>query len=946
MNDKDIQIGLTTVYDGRGAAAALSDIDKVKAAQSAPAATVGSGNTGEAAGEKVLTEAVKASAGAKKTASKESAKLTDARVKGAAAAGEHADATLLNALAMDESARAKEREAAATEKDTAATGEGAATTEESSEVEREAAETRRRMMELEALGRKKLMELLKQEAIARKKAAAAGDVKAYKEICKRMVETRKALDSLNQAGQLNKLTMASQAQLGLSVGSTMANLSQQVKNGTVSVGSLVQAFLALSAAVKAGMGPIGWVLLAIQGLEMAWNLYADSQEKARKKARERWEAEQAALERTMKLLDEFTEKDRANALESVKREFTELEEQRQKAETDRLEKAKRADIAAVEAEEKRKVAADARYKKELATVDAAVAAGKITAADAERRRRAAEEARETELAAVEEAVHARKNAARLDDARAAEEQAEALQKALDEKSEKFGKVLTVKLPTPGEWEALQIKLQEGMESTEEIAFSREVHDKMNEVRAALKAMGVAWRGTDAELVQFVQQFKDATEEGKKRVEALREQARTSRLEAAEEASHFRQTKERHKAEAQERKAQAETAAAQQEQARLNEEWTLVQQRGSLEEQAEWLKMHLATMEEGSKLWKEYNKQLEEVNMRKIQKEVDGLAKEIKVTGTYAEEDRRSQYKILQDDKKALKKREERLKVLLEEAKDDATRKQIRDALEDTKKQQRGLAQATARNAAAARAMLKNYKAPRLKDKNKMVERNLNLLAKAYARNTRLEAQAAGKGNTKAVERYHRIRDKQAERLTKHSAWFAGQKKKDDEAILAATKKEAAAGAGGSKTAKKVAEEGRKQLGAARTKTRRMQKEAKGNADKTGKKLEAEGKKQLAASKKKTASLKKDAKTGASKSKDNTARLRSLEAQVKNMNAEKAKEGQAISELAAAVTTLANQASQAAGAATGAAGACAKATKSLSKQIANCQKQINRLMKEI
>lgn len=917
MNDKDIQIGLTTVYDGRGAAAALSDIDKVKAAQSAPAATVGSGNTGEAAGEKVLTEAVKASAGAKKTASKESAKLTDARVKGAAAAGEHADATHLNALAMDESARAKEREAAATEKDTAATGEGAATTEESSEVEREAAETRRRMMELEALGRKKLMELLEQEAIARQKAAADGDVKAYEEICKRMVETRKALDSLNQAGQLNKLTMASQAQLGLSVGSTMANLSQQVKNGTVSVGSLVQAFLALSAAVKAGMGPIGWVLLAIQGLEMAWNLYADSQEKARKKARERFDEEQAALERTMKALDEFAEKDRANALEGVKREFTELEEQRQKAETARLEEAKRADIAAVEAEEKRKVAADARYKEELATVDAAVAAGKMTAAEAARRRQAAEEARETELAAVEETAQARANAARLDSARAAEAQADELERALKAKSEEFGEVLTVKLPTPGEWEALQIKLQEGMASTEEIAFSREVHDKMNEVRAALEAMGVAWRGTDAELVQFVQQFKDATEEGKKRVESLREQARTSRMEAAEEASHFRQTQEQHKAEAQARKAQAETAAAQRAQAQLAEEWTVVQ-RGGLKAQEAWLQETVSHMQAGSEEAKKWAEQLHQVRSRRLQEELGDLGDIYKVTGTYAEADRRTQYRILQDDKKALDARAKRLRAMLEEAQDEATRRQISKALKDTEKQQRGLAQAQARNAAAARAMLKSYKAPKLHDKNKMVERNLNALAGAYARATRLAGQAAGKGNTKAVERYNNMRTKLAARLAKHDSHFASRKQRDDDAILAATRKQRQA----------------------------AQKNSKGTGGKTDKKLEAEKKKQLAATKKKTASLKKDAKAGTSKSKDNGARLRGLEAQVKSLNAEKVKEGQAISALAAAVTTLANQASLAAGAAEGAAGACAKATKSLSKQVANCQKQINRLMKEI
>lgn len=897
--DKDLKIGISTEYDGSGAAKALEDMDKLKAAPSTTALPTGSpaaSSGGAAAGAEDLAKAEEHAAEASEHAAEAAEDLGEAR-------SESTGATKAAATAEEESATAT---TAASERAKAA-----------SDKEKEARAAKMRMMALESLTRKELTNVIETLTKRQKEAAAANNGKAYTALAREIGEAKNALARMNQAQAINTTAMATQAQMGMQVGATLKGLAADCKAGTLSVSGLAQGFLALSSAVKAGMGPIGWVMLAIQGLEMAWNLYSSSQEEARKKERERMEAEQEALEKHMEAVDKMANLERGNAVAKLKKDFEDLGKEQEKQEKERQEAAKRAAIAAGEEEAKRRTAAEARYQQELATIGAAEAAGQMTAAEAERRKRAAEEAKETELAAVEETAKARENAARLDDARAAEAQAEALQKALDAKSAEFGNVLTVKLPTPDEWEALEIKLKEGMASTEEVAFSKEVHDQMNEVRAALEAMGVAWTGTDAELVKFVQQLKDAGQAQQEKIDALRDQAATARVEAADMAAQYRQQKEQAAASAQTRKAQAETAAAQRAQARVNEEWTLVQ-RGSLKEQEAWLQSTVSHMAAGSEEAKKWAEQLHQVRNRRLQEELGKLGDTFKVTGSYAEEDRRTQYRILQDDKKALAARAKRLQSMLEEAQDDATRQQISKALKDTMKQQRGLAQAEARNAAAARAMLKNYKAPKLHDKNRMVERNLNALARAYARATRLAGQAAGKGNGKAVERYNNMRTKLAARLAKHDSHFASRKKKDDDAILAATRKQA----------------------------QNAKKNSKTTASKTDKKLEDEKKKQLSATKKKTASLKKDAKTGASKSKDNGARLRSLEAQVKNMNAEKAKEGQAISSLAAAVTTLANQASQAAGAAAGAAGACAKATKSLGKQIANCQKQINRLMKEI
>ena len=51
--------------------------------------------------------------------------------------------------------------------------------------------------------------------------------------------------------------------------------------------------------------------------------------------------------------------------------------------------------------------------------------------------------------------------------------------------------------------------------------SRYIHDKIRELKSMLEAMGIAWQGTDAELIKWVNSMREAREAGEQRVRELK-----------------------------------------------------------------------------------------------------------------------------------------------------------------------------------------------------------------------------------------------------------------------------------------------------------------------------------------------------------------------------------------------------------------------------------------
>ncbi|MBQ8238888.1 MAG: hypothetical protein IJZ39_12185, partial [Oscillospiraceae bacterium] len=118
-----------------------------------------------------------------------------------------------------------------------------------------------------------------------------------KELTEELKLARQAMTKLRQEQQLARIAWMQQAQTAQQMGQNirtlaegMTGFSESVENGTVNLTGMVSAVMSLSMAIKAGLGPLGWALLAVEALSMAWNSYAKSQkeaEEAEKKKQER-----------------------------------------------------------------------------------------------------------------------------------------------------------------------------------------------------------------------------------------------------------------------------------------------------------------------------------------------------------------------------------------------------------------------------------------------------------------------------------------------------------------------------------------------------------------------------------------------------------------------------------------------------------------------------------
>lgn len=157
-------------------------------------------------------------------------------------------------------------------------------------------------MQLAAMTERQLTEEIKRLTEERKKAAAAGEKEqaTYEARTAELQLARNALSKLRQEESLMRIMWMQQAQaaqqMGLSIKAVaegVANFSENAKNGTLSLNGMVSSVMSLAFQLKAGLGPLGWVLLAIEGLTMAWNWYAKSQKAAEEaqKARIKQEVE-------------------------------------------------------------------------------------------------------------------------------------------------------------------------------------------------------------------------------------------------------------------------------------------------------------------------------------------------------------------------------------------------------------------------------------------------------------------------------------------------------------------------------------------------------------------------------------------------------------------------------------------------------------------------------
>ena len=162
-------------------------------------------------------------------------------------------------------------------------------------------------MQLAAMSKRELTAEIARLTKERKEAAKAGDEAKYQELTEELKLARQALTKLRQEQQLARIAWMQQAQTAQQMGQSVRtladgfmNFGEAVENGTVNLTGMVSAVTSLSLAIKAGLGPLGWALAAVELLTTAWNMYARSQKEAEK-------AEEKSQERIVKLTTAYHE---------------------------------------------------------------------------------------------------------------------------------------------------------------------------------------------------------------------------------------------------------------------------------------------------------------------------------------------------------------------------------------------------------------------------------------------------------------------------------------------------------------------------------------------------------------------------------------------------------------------------------------------------------------
>lgn len=255
-NDYKINIALGTSFDPAGLEQAQQQLEKLKPA--------------DATATQAATEAER--------------ELTKAREESAEAAQQAAEAGLqvqelltTEAQGVEELVEVKEQNAAADAKE-------------------------QRAMKLATKSRNELIQTLKRLQKELKAAAEAQDVEKYRAVEQEIAETRGAFEKQNQVLELNNIQMGQQAQNGIMVANTLTGLANGMKDGSLSAGDFASGILSIGAAMKAGLGPIGWLMMAIQGLQAAWD-YFSAEDKKEEEVR-------AKRAEDMKRLAEITDKAR------------------------------------------------------------------------------------------------------------------------------------------------------------------------------------------------------------------------------------------------------------------------------------------------------------------------------------------------------------------------------------------------------------------------------------------------------------------------------------------------------------------------------------------------------------------------------------------------------------------------------------------------------------
>lgn len=633
--------------------------------------------------QQAKAEAAKATAEAEQAQAEAAKASADAATAQAQAAREAAEAERAKVEAVTAAEEAEERRAAAAAR--AAAERDRAAKQAAAEQQRE--DELRYAMELETKSVEELSAELLKLAEAQKAAAEAGDGAQYEKVARQMSIARTQMGRTLQQQNVQKLAFVGQAQAAQQLGAQLQGLSASLRGGSTDFAGMTTSILSMGAALKTIPGPIGAIMLALSVAQAAWDWYQEEEKKAaeeaKKAAEEARKQAEAMRELAMAVRQGDLESTTKKWQDGFKDAFTAAEDSLRRSNA--LIKANAAAQAA--ADETQKAGLEAAKRGEMAMLAIAKQREEMTASEYERRKQLIEDRYRDEIQGIERAAEKRK----VEDAEAAVNAAEQTAAAMQAELAKWEPFEALRLPSPKEWETLEKKLQlldeDDPQYAQLQAEKNNIIRQFQEVRRLLAAAGVTFNGGNHELLEYAEKAKDLAKEGRETLKHQREATDATRTEAnlarQNAANAERQRNAGNDAAAAERELARATAAAADIQKQTNRSLQLLQE---------------AT----------------------------------KTTGSYAPEERRAKYAILQADKALLQQRITELEKLRDmPGQDPDTRLQIEKSLRDTRRELQGLADAERANAKEARQRLKDGSAQEYRAKHKQAQSRLDAMTRHY-----------------------------------------------------------------------------------------------------------------------------------------------------------------------------------------------------------------------
>ncbi len=913
-NDIDLKVNLGVEYDPAGAQAAQQDLQSV--AQTAAQANGGGDGTApeQAAQAEQASKAMAAALEHAATAAAETAANVDEAAQAEAnlanTAGEAATKTDAAATALEEVATAGKDAAAATSAVDTQTAQAARLLEQAAAAAKKEAEERAALndtMRLEAMSRRQLEAEMRRLTAARKEAAAAQDAERYKQLKAQVDRAKQAMEGLSTAENVSTIAALNKAQAGMQVAQTLKGLAESARNGTLSLGDLANGIMGVTMALKAGLGPAGWLMMAFQALDVFVQKYMNDSVEATQRSIKETEEATKRLKEYYALLSELGKEERRTTLEFAAGAVRDAFEVAATRASEGMAAMQSANSNAEAACRSQMAALQASHDLALARIEAEAQAGDLTRKQADERKAQVEAETALRMDALEAESRARKLKAAEDAAEWEEQTAHAMRRAMDEHHDKWQPLMAYALPTEAEIALVKSKLAELDEDDPEYEKYKTMQDKHTkmalQLRKVLDGMGISVEGGLDAILEWVRQLQEQVEEQEKATQAQERKAKAARqsADAAEEtAEQDEKTAEIAK---QLRLANAAAAEVSRQRAEIDRQWTEVQ-RGSLAEQKTWLEQQLAALKEGSENWKHVNDMLRNVRAQEVAESLAELGETYKVTGRYAVKDTRTQEQIHRADLRALQARREHLRALQATPDMDArTAKQINKALAETDAQIDGVKEAMAQTVTSARRWLRELEPPRLESKKKGYQKSLDRLAEGYRKAAARAAKAAEAGDTRGLTRARRAMDnyaKSMQRLAKKPG-----------------------------VAARMHEDAKRQL-----------ERATGSSEET-----AKAEKETAKAAKQRARATKKAAQGVKKEASGTEKEASkMQGEIARLQSELAALTAQIKALQTQIAALASTASQAVAAATAAVNAAAAAKSSLQGQIDSLRRAISRLQR--